>query len=346
MPGVQNSAATQVRTVVAHAAAGLLLVLSTACGDAAGASPDPQPVWQSAFDTSGAGSLSGVWGSGPDDVFVVGGTDEGGEVWHFDGDAWAPMDLPAGTNLLAWVHGRGPDDVWSVGIGGSAVHFDGSAWRAVDMGVTADLWGVSALPDGELWVVGGDTRGDGDPVLVRSGDGVSFERVAIDADENPRGASALFKIWAIGDRLIAVGQRGWIIERIGDRWGNRPAGAHADQDFISLWGTARDQIIVVGGRSNARIAEASADGFETHAPSGIGGVNGVFVDDPAFAIIGGVGGFVGRFLPETDEVVREDGPGSADAVHAVWGDGAGRYYAVGGSFFSPHRGFTWVRTVD
>ena len=60
-----------------------LLVASTAlaaCGDksdsaADSADPGATVTWSEAFDTSAAGSLSGVWGTGPDDVFIVGGTE-------------------------------------------------------------------------------------------------------------------------------------------------------------------------------------------------------------------------------------------------------------------------------
>ena len=122
------------------------------------------------------------------------------------------------------------------------------------------------------------------------------------------------------------------------------AGAQADQDFVSLWGTAEDQIVVVGGRGNARIAESSGTGFETIAPSGIGGLNAVFMDDADEAIVGGVFGFGGSFAPQSDELVREDTETGTD-IHAIWGDGDGRYYAVGGTFFPPHEGVALVREV-
>lgn len=109
--------------------------------------PEPaEPLWAEAFDTTASGALSGVWGSGPDDVFIVGGKTDAGEVYHFDGDTWAPQAVPASTDLLVWVFGFAPDDVFAVGVGGSAVHYDGRAWAALDTGTDADLWGVSASP--------------------------------------------------------------------------------------------------------------------------------------------------------------------------------------------------------
>ncbi len=38
--------------------------------------------------------LTGVWGSGPEDVFAV-----GDEILHHDGERWAPMPIPGGARL-------------------------------------------------------------------------------------------------------------------------------------------------------------------------------------------------------------------------------------------------------
>ena len=87
---------------------------------------DPQSaVWTAAFDATGVGVLSAVWGSSRDDVFVVGGTPSQGEIYHFDGAVWqamrvpeAPLAVPLAVPLLVWVFGFGPDDVTAVGVGG------------------------------------------------------------------------------------------------------------------------------------------------------------------------------------------------------------------------------------
>lgn len=313
------------------------------CGDD-DAEPDPVATWTEAFDTSTAGSLSGVWGSGPDDVFIVGGSENGGEIHHFDGSTWAPMSLPDGVPLLVWVYGFGPSDVYAVGIEGAVVHYDGAVWTALDSGVEQDLWGVFGFTADEVWIVGGDVR-DGEPVLMRF-DGETFEPTVIGAEENPREASALFKVWGIDGQLFAVGQSGWVLEYDGGAWARRAGGAEANQDFISLWGTAADNIVVVGGRGNGRVAEWDGSELATLAPPGLGGINAVFMNEPGVAHIGGSFGYVGTYDLATDEVTAEDAPPGADAVHAIWGDGQGRHYAVGGSFLPPHRGMAWTRTVE
>lgn len=306
--------------------------------------PDPgEVVWAEAFDTSGAGSLSGVWGTGPDDVWVVGGSDAGGEIHHFDGATWSEAALPAGVSLLAWAWGFGPDDVYAVGLDGSVVHYDGSAWSTLDSGTTDDLWGVFGFAPDDLWIVGG-TPDQGEPVALHY-DGATFTPRPVDPGQNSRAATALFKVWGIDGDIYAVGQRGLILEWDSGAWVERFAGPEADQDFVSLWGTSADHIVAVGGRSSTRIATFDGASWTTSAESGYGGLNAVYMTSPDVAHIGGVYGFVGTFDPASGAIAQETSLGSDD-VHAMWSDGAGRTYAVGGTFRDPHRGFVSVRTVQ
>ena len=83
--------------------------------------------------------------------------------------------------------------------------------------------------------------------------------------------------------------------------------------------------------------------WETEALE-LNGLNGVHMPSPDLAVVGGVAGFVGRFDPTTRAMVREAELTHLD-IHAVWGDGAGRHYAVGGTFSEPHRGVALLRTA-
>jgi len=318
--------------------AALALGLTAAC------EPDPAtPRWAPAFDASAAGALSGVWGAAPDDVWIVGGRPGQGEAYHFDGAAWTPVALPAGTDLLVWVYGFAPDDVLAVGLNGTAVHFDGAAWAALETGVTdTDLWGVFGLAPDDVWVVGGRT-GQPDPLLLHY-DGLAFTRVALDPAENTRGASQLFKVWGQGDTLFAVGQRGLILRLDGDTWRALPTGPAADQDFISLWGTAPDHIVAVGGRSSARLATWDGAAWTTLAPSAIGGLNAVTLTAPDEALVAGIYGFAATVDLATGTFSPEVAPTSLD-LHALWSDGAGRTYAVGGRFVGTYGGVALVRTL-
>ncbi|EDM74281.1 hypothetical protein PPSIR1_02056 [Plesiocystis pacifica SIR-1] len=108
--------------------------------------------------------LWGIWGSGDDDVWTVGGDFPNGvpTLAHWDGSAWTLQELPEidrefGALLKVW--GTGADDVFSVGDNGVILHFDGSTWVQQPSGVTRDLislWGAG--PD-EIVSVGGRQNG-------------------------------------------------------------------------------------------------------------------------------------------------------------------------------------------
>lgn len=284
------------------------------------------------------GALSGVWGSGPDDVFVVGGTADAAEVYHFDGADWSPHDAPA-LPLLVWSTGFGPDDVYAVGVGGGAAHWDGAAWTVLDTGVDTDLWGVFGFASDDLWVVGGDVDA-GDPTLLHW-DGAAFTAFPVDPAENPMAASALFKVWGIDGHLWAVGQGGLILAWDGAAWTRQPAGPEADQDFVSLWGTSADRVVAVGGRGNARIATWDGAAWTTVAPSGVGGLNGVFLHDAHRATVCGTNAFVATLDVDSGALDVEEPAGNTE-LHAVWGDGQ-RTYVVGGQFRAPFTGLAMVK---
>lgn len=296
--------------------------------------------WRAAFDASGVGALSGVWGSGPGDVFMVGGKPDQGEVYHWDGSTWRAMEVP-NVPLLVWVYGFGPGDVWAVGVGGGVVHYDGAKWTALDAGTTEDLWGIWGRSSTDIWIVGGTAGGD-KAVLIHY-DGSTFTRMDLPA--NDRNAKALFKVWGIGSKTFAVGENGLIIELAGTQWVQVPAGPAADEDFVSLWGNREDNIVAVGGRSSGRIAVYNGTSWRTIKPSGVPGLNAVFMTDTGECVVGGVNGYVGQFDPLSDALTGEDS-GSLMTVHALWGDNAGRVYGAGGQFSTPFTGLALLRSTE
>ena len=323
-------------------ALGFVVLLSACGGDDAGGSDAgvADARWEPAFDTSEAGTLSAVWGSGPSDVFIVGGEDERGEIYHYDGASWEPMDVPSGVPFLVWVYGFGPDDVYAVGRQGAVIHYDGEAWTALDSGSSAELWGVFGFSADDLWMVGEGE--DGTPEILHY-DGAAFTEHEL--DENPRQARALLKVWGIDGRLVAVGENGTIAEYTDGSWSVVSTGAEATESFVSVWGTGADNLVAVGGETRAQVATSDGGGWETTRFSQDPALNGSFVDDPDLAIVVGLEGFMGRYDIATGELIRE--PGDARLrLHSVWGDGQGRYYGVGGTFFSPHEGEAYVRVID
>lgn len=294
--------------------------------------------WEAAFDTSATGALSGVWGSGPDDVWIVGGTDLGGEMYHFDGSSWSPVDIPD-VSLLVWVYGFGPDDVWTVGEDGSVLHYDGTAWTVQDAGTKRDLWGVWGAADNDIWIVGGEVTGTW-PLILHY-DGASFTEVTLDSEQNLHGGVSLFKVWGIGDKVWAVGDLGLIVSWDGTQWVEQFGGTLANDDFVSLWGTSEDHVVVVGGRGNGRIATWDGSSWTTEMPSGLVGLNAVYMPAADEAVIGGIYGYTGTLDPNTGTLVPDTVVSQYD-IHAIWcGDVC---YGVGGTFTSPYHGVAIRRT--
>lgn len=297
--------------------------------------------WSRAFDASGVGVLSSVWGSSPDNIFVVGGTPEKGEIYRYNGIEWAAMPTPP-VGLLIWVFGFAPDNVLAVGVGGAVLRFDGANWTQLDSGTGEDLWGVWGRRPDDVWIVGGTVGDDDGEAIILHFDGVSITRIP--TPPNDRGAAAIFKVWGIGAKAFAVGESGLILELQDGVWRQTQAGAAADDDFVSLWGTSEDHIVAVGGRSAARIAVYDGEKWTTRKPEGVPGLNAVFMDSADQCVIGGFNGFVASYNPQSDSLTPEDAD-TGETIHAVWGDGAGRHYAVGGRFSTPFSGLALLRTL-
>ncbi len=307
-----------------------ILFLLSACSD-----PASPPQWTS-LDIGPTQSLSGVWGSAADDVYIVGGSDDQGEAHHYDGTSWSAMEVPASVGLLVWSFGFGNDDVWAVGRLGAALHYDGSSWSEVDSKTDQDLWGVWGTASDDVYMVGGNVFSG--QVTILHWDGSEISEEELPAEENPLGVRALFKVFGIDGRIFAVGQKGLIVERQATGWVRHSAGAAADEDFVALWGTSADDIIAVGGRASSRISTWDGSSWSTIVPTqGAGGLNAVYITEQGDILVGGLGGSIGHFDRETRDVVYEQSDTFID-VHAIWSGPDGVSYAVGGTFFEPHEG--------
>jgi hypothetical protein len=109
-------------------------------------------VWEALPGPSADFYPQAIWGSAPDDIWLVG---SGERIYHFDGSdvVEIPNDSPAGT-IFSDIHGSGPDDIWAVGTNGKAKHYDGMAWVTVTTASVSDIDDVWVAPDGNAWAVG------------------------------------------------------------------------------------------------------------------------------------------------------------------------------------------------
>lgn len=107
------------------------------------------------------------------------GTKARGQVFHFDGTAWAAQEVPefALNFTLSGVTAISPTDVWAVGgaetsIGSEpvALHYDGSVWSKIptpnpgEANSGSVLTSVVAASSTDVWAVG--VRGGGQPLVM------------------------------------------------------------------------------------------------------------------------------------------------------------------------------------
>jgi len=153
-------------------------------------------------------TIFGLWGTAPDSMWAVGGTDGGASgafAWRLTGDEWVPADhFPAelAKDKALWkVWGSADDDVWLVGTAGVAVHYDGSSFDAQNVGGGESLFTVH-YGAGRFVAVGGGGTG-----LVFENRGSGWARVD-DAD-----LSGLVGVHVTDDHhAYAVGRFGAFVE--------------------------------------------------------------------------------------------------------------------------------------
>jgi photosystem II stability/assembly factor-like uncharacterized protein len=308
------------------------LALFASCDD------DPQTTpqtWSEAFDTEATGAFLCAWGTGDDQIWIVGGQPDAREIFEYDGQEWRELTVPVGP-LLNWVHGAA-QTVWFVGNEGHALRRRSGEVELTETGVTAPLWGVWAADSDEAWAVGGDpiASGPADPVLLHWKDG-AWTRIAL--PETDRSFRALFKVWGTSaSNVYAVGSRGIILHYNGTTWRQELSGTA--RDLISLWGTGPDDILVAGGRANGILVRWDGDTWTDRVLEGEPGMNGVWMAPDGRATVVGVQGRILSVAPKSFDYTR-DNTSNRTLLHGVWGAPNGHRVAVGGTFDSnpPWRG--------
>jgi hypothetical protein len=107
------------------------------------------------MDSGTEDDLSAVWGTGTDDVWVIGLQ---GSVFHWDGATLSDRsaDVPV-SGYLFDISGASADEIWIVGRGegeeGIVLRWDGNTFSAQNSGTPRQLNGVWAGGQ-ETWAVG------------------------------------------------------------------------------------------------------------------------------------------------------------------------------------------------
>jgi hypothetical protein len=283
--------------------------------------------WQVMWSSESSPSLTAIWGSGPNDVFAVGG----GSVVHWDGHGWSRYST--GGEWLNGVWGSGLTDVVAVGTDsggyhGTVLQWDGRAWSqlvpsGIDLGYV-DLLGVWGSGPDDVWVVG-------------SG-GTILHRTRSEWRSVPSGTTATLRaVWgASADDVYAVGDAGTIVHWDGDRWTATTTGAPDLPRLSSVWGASGNDLYTVGSDGRGGLLLHGDGHAWTVIPTGptaeLRSVWGSGQDD-IFVVGGGSDGRVVLHW-DGDAWHRTLTPEEAAPLSAVWGSGPSDVFAVAGNEIS------------
>ncbi|NBC27137.1 MAG: hypothetical protein GVY08_09770 [Bacteroidetes bacterium] len=96
--------------------------------------------------------ISSVWGSASDNVYVVA---EGGTILHYNGSDWTPMENPFSNAGLYGVWGTSSGDVYAAGVDGTILRYDGEIWQQLDFVPNENLFDVWVSDRDDMYITGG-----------------------------------------------------------------------------------------------------------------------------------------------------------------------------------------------
>ena len=216
--------------------------------------------------------LSGVAGTGRDDVWMVGGKSI---AVHWNGIDFQ-NSLGDETDELLGVWSGGAGNVVATGISAGIAflrHFDGSQWHGATLNQAGSLWDVWGNNVDDIWAVGTARNNKGfllrwdgeawdyagyDGAPLRSVWGTSPSDVWCVAYEGAiqhfDGTAwqvypcdfRLFGIWGSGASDVwAIGAEGLLVHYDGQQWSEIASGTH--ENLWGIWGSAQNDVWIVGG---------------------------------------------------------------------------------------------------
>jgi hypothetical protein len=303
------------------------------------AEPERSAEWKVAVRVDD-GAVASVWGTSASDVWAAGGRSGKGLVLHFDGKTWATVDdQPPG--FVWWIYGSGAKDVYAAGEHGLVRHFDGERWSAVAAHTDATLYGLWVAPSGEVWAVGGNPDGQPGEAVILQGNALGLAPVLIPKELLP---SVLYKIYGSPEGgVVAVGKDGTVLRRRTTGQWQRDAVPTADA-LVSLWGGGGQRLYAVGGDALGILLDY--DGQQWRPVDGLQPglqLSGVFAapGQPVLAVGAGPR-IVELEAKRAPTEVELTGVSGSEQLHAVWGDGHGLAFAVGGTLLGDPTAMTGV----
>ncbi len=241
----------------------------------------------------GGHAAEAIDGTGPDDVWVVGGPGSSPGAWqqsliyHFDGTTWTHVPGPVEGlgQLLHDVAVIAPDDVWVAGeyvepgvVAPLLQHWDGTSWETV-FSPTGGA-GIVALASDDVWTCGGG---------FAHWDGTEWTSVPALACTPGASLSAIdavspCELWAVGRRVSADLQS--LTAHLVPSWDDAGGGLGAPSPQLRVGGSLTEGSLM---RVEVYDAAASAQGLHIIGSSR--------VDLPVFPFFGGI------MIPSPDVLV-------------------------------------------
>jgi hypothetical protein len=287
------------------------------------------------------------------------------------------------TLLCVW--GTAPDDVFAAGgprgnaTPSAVLHYDGHGWKDLAPGGTETFWWAHGTSDRDVWVVGELGR-------IAHWDGSAFQ-------EHVSGTTAtLYGVWAAAPNDVwAVGgtpeggtnqPNDVVLHFDGASWGASPLPQNLGRTYFKVWGTASDNLYVVGESGTiwhqsagtwvlepnpAKANLTTVAGCGPNEVYAVGGrdvlrsdgttwsrldvsalltndVNGVSCAAPGNVVIVGFGGLKQRLAGGRWQ--DDFGAPPYSDLHGAWADSTGGYWAAGGDFVTdPQQGASRLGVV-
>lgn len=302
-----------------------LLGAPLACAD----EDDPKPAEWRVIDSELPAALLSVWGTGPDDVWAVGGDlgdGAGPLVVHFDGAAWSRVATGEDSGDLWWIFGFKGGPVFAGGSGGRILKYEGGRFSRMQTPSSATtvfgIWGSSAS---DLWAVGGEFGSVGGFAWRNDGGDTWTPEPSLSVETTS--TAAVWKVfgsnpddvWLVGSGSVSLHWDGQTLSDGQTGVGGSLFTVHGlDGRYVAVGGVVSGIIVEYDGSTWTDVTPTSAF-------SGLSGV----------VLAGDEGGYaVGQF----GSVFQRDASGwqedpqvlTGENLHAVWRDDAGGVWSVGG----------------
>jgi hypothetical protein len=292
---------------------------------------DEEQSWQTVADQWPATPLS-VEGTSPDDVWVA-GTRVGDSpiLRHWNGGEWTNIAVDAPNVDLWTIHAFDGQSAMAAGSDGSIFRVrDGEASRMPTPGFARHtVYDIAGESPQEVYAVG--ARGTSDGFIWRY-DGQTWRELRIPPDIpkfDDSETAGLFGVTHADDGTV------WVVGALGTALRKRPDDETFHRVELEYDGPlfsvdARDsRAVAVGGESRATVVTLAPE--RDHRRLGMGAP----LRDVSLGAESGDEMAVGAFghIAESQEgrwQMRETSPGSVESLHAVWADGQGAAWAVGG----------------